>query len=196
MSTNIRLRRWMFKGDERNWFRMQGAEMILKMVRALALILITTIPLNAKADVVFASLPVQSFNGGYPFHNYLSMADEFTLAADASIYGVGFYYGSYFAEEFGSTGFFYKVRADDGVYSNYGETVAGPGTVLSSGEAQDLTFTATEYSYSSGSIYLGRFNLEESFEAAGNETYWLELSKPDSRQAIWFVTDTRLSVLR
>lgn len=125
---------------------------------------------------------------GYPILGSSATADDFTLAGNASIYGITFYFQNYQGITGWNQDIDYAFRADNG-----GEPAAGP--ALASGSGLNLTAVDSgmpwccQGSPGGENAWLVNFDLQAPFFAAAGTTYWLELSGATGTASnAWWVT--------
>lgn len=125
---------------------------------------------------------------GYSIRGAEATADDFTLAGDAAIYGVAFYFQNYNGITGWNQDINYAFRADNG-----GTPAAGP--ALASGTGTNLVAVNSGMPWccqgqpDGDNAYLVTFDLEAPFNATGGTTYWLELSgATGSASSAWWVT--------
>ena len=125
---------------------------------------------------------------GYGILGSEATADDFTLAGNASIYGITFYFQNYQGITGWSQDIDYAFRADNG-----GQPAAGP--ALASGSGLNVTAVNSGLPWccpgapDGENAYLVTFDLESPFNASGGTTYWLELSGATSSNGYaWWVS--------
>lgn len=153
----------------------------------LAFILMVSLAAGLGAAPIFTNgLP--DTQNGYGILGTYATADDFTLAGNASISGVAFYFQNYYGITGWNQDINYAFRADNG-----GAPAAGP--ALASGSGLNVTAVNSglpwccQGSPDGENAYLVTFDLESPFNATGGTTYWLELSgATGSATDAWWVT--------
>jgi hypothetical protein len=122
-----------------------------------------------------------STDNGYSILAVNQTYDDFTLASSASVGSVGFYFQNYQ----GITGWNQVVD-----YNFYADSGGSPGVLLASGTAQNVVAVDSGLPWCcGGNAWLVTFDLQSSFSAAANTTYWLGLTNSGStNNAAWWVT--------
>lgn len=131
-----------------------------------------TISSGASAATVYSNGVADNNNGHLISFGYTS-ADDFRLAAASTVQSMTF-----------NTLSLSPVTAL--TYSIFAAGNAGPGTLLTTGPAQSLLYTATGgtlYGYNKGLV---SFNFASAFAAAANTTYWVGLNS--SQNEIYWAT--------
>jgi hypothetical protein len=125
---------------------------------------------------------------GYGILGSQATADDFTLAGNASIYGITFYFQNYRGITGWSQDIDYAFRADNG-----GQPAAGP--ALASGAGLNVTAVDSgmpwccNYEPGGENAWRVTFDLGTPFNAIGGTTYWLELSgATSSNDYAWWVS--------
>jgi len=154
-------------------------------LKKLVLIALTSLTaLHASAATVYDNGIASNDNGlgisGPVAGNLGTSADDFSLTSAADIASVGFYFNNYN----GSAGWDGKISY--AVLTNIG---GQPGTILASGEGLNVTQLDGDYAWCCGSqnSKLIEFDLQTSFAASANTTYWLRLGGAGGPTP-WWVT--------
>lgn len=154
-------------------------------LKKLVLIALTSLTaLHASAATVYDNGVASIHNGlaisGPVAGNFGTSADDFRLTSGADIASVGFYFNNYN----GSAGWDGKISY--AVLANIG---GQPGTILASGEGLNVTQLDGDYAWCCGAQNSKRieFDLQTSFAASANTTYWLRLGGAGGPTP-WWVT--------
>lgn len=136
---------------------------------------------TAAAAVVYDN-GTPTTDNGWGIRASSATADDFNIAAGATIGSVTFYFQNYN----GITG--WDQQVDYRIRSDAGDSL---GAVLASGAAQNLTATESSYAWccGGGNAWEVNFDLVSDFVAAAGTTYWLELTGAGgSAGSAWWVT--------
>lgn len=140
----------------------------------------------ASAAPIFDNGKADDTNGfgisGSASGNDATAADDFILASAANIGSVGFYFNNYS----GSTGWDGKIS-----YAFLSNNGGRPGTILASGAGMNVTQLAGDYAWCCGvqNTKLIEFDLQASFAASANTSYWLRLGGAGGPTP-WWVTSS------
>jgi hypothetical protein len=157
-------------------------------LKKLVLIAVTSlVALHASAATVYDNGVASNQNGFAIFGPVAgdagTSADDFRLTSAADIASVGFYFNNYN----GSDGWDGKIS-----YAFLASNGERPGTVLASGEGLNVTQLGGDYAWCCGSQNSKRieFDLQTSFAASANTTYWLRLGGAGGSNPWWVTSRT------
>jgi len=129
-----------------------------------------------------------STNNGYGIAgpvtgNGSTSADDFVLTTAAEIGNVGFYFNNYN----GVTGWDGKIS-----YAFLSNDGGRPGTILATGEGRNVRQLAGDYAWCCGeqNSKLIEFDLQASFAASANTSYWLRLGGAGGPTPWWVTSGT------
>ena len=151
---------------------------------ALALGLFSALTMSAAhADVVFDNGAPTTMNGygiGGSGSNG-STADDFSIAAGATIHSVGFYFQNYN----GVSGWDQQVS-----YNIFSDAGNQPGAMMAGGSAQNVTAVQSAFNWCcGGKAWLVEFDLASDFVADAGTTYWLQLTGAGGPSPWWVSAD-------
>jgi len=148
----------------------------------LALLSLLACAIVAQAGIIYTTGSPSPGNGGNETTQWVQ-THEFSIAGGASVAGGGVY-----------VGFFNGVGSWDGIFSYYifADNSGSPGTVLTSGSAQNVSVTDTGIAWCcNGNSYLFSFDLQSPFAAGAGVPYWfgIHLSSDYNRDEIYWTAN-------
>ena len=151
----------------------------LALARSIGGVLFAAFSIPAKAAVVFDNGGPDT-NNGYWIDGSNSTADNFSVASNASIGSVGFYFQNYNGIAGWNQDITYEFLTDNG---------GSPNTLLASGAGQNLVAVDSGQPWCcGGNAYLVTFDLVNPFLASAGTPYWLRLSGATGAPSAWWVT--------
>ncbi len=139
----------------------------------------------AQAAIIYDN-GVPTTDNGYPIWGTINgtgstTADDFTLASNGAITGVGFYFQNYTGITGWSGLISYAIRSD---------ASGMPGGILASGSGLNVVSSLSSYPWccGGGNAWLVEFDLQSTFNAVSGTTYWLELGGADGPTPWWVTT--------